>query len=382
MIPFNKPHFTGREVGYIEEAVRAGHTSGNGRFTAMCQDFFSGPYGLGECLLTTSCTDALEMCALLMEFKPGDEVIMPSYTFVSTALAFVREGAKIVFVDSLPGHPCMDCGQVEGLITGRTRAIVAVHYAGIACDMKKLRDLADRHGLVLIEDAAQAVQSFFGEEPLGSIGHLATFSFHETKNIHCGEGGMLVINDRRYRQRAGVLWEKGTNRAQFFRGEVAKYTWVDTGSSFLLSDLLAACLWAQVESLEEIQKGRLGVWNHYEEKLRPCAEAFGIQLPEIPSYATNNAHMYYLVCPTLDERTALLAHLKGQGIHAVFHYQSLHQSQFYAPLHDRRSLPEADRYSECLLRLPLHLSLTGEQIEAICSTIIRFFESRPNRAQT
>ena len=275
MIPFNKPHMTGKETEYIRQAVASGKISGNGEYTKKCQNFFETRYGFGKCLLTTSCTDALEMAAILTDVGPGDEVIVPSYTFVSTALAFVRQGAKIVFCDSCAEDPNLDPAEVEKLVTSRTRVIVPVHYAGAACDMDAIMDIASRHGLLVVEDAAQAVDSFhIGRDgrrrPLGSIGHMACFSFHETKNIISGEGGMLVINDSRFVKRAEVIWEKGTNRAEFFRGEVNKYGWKDIGSSFLPSEVVAAFLWAQLENLDEIQRRRLDVWNKYANALGDC----------------------------------------------------------------------------------------------------------------
>jgi len=274
-IPFNKPYLSGNETDYIHQAVASGHISGNGMFTKKCQTFFEERWGFKKCLLTTSCTDALEMSALLLDIKPGDEVIMPSYTFVSTALAFVRQGAKIVFVDSREDHPNMDESLIEALITPQTRAIVPVHYAGMACDMDKIIALAEKYNLFVVEDAAQAIDSYYNGKPLGSMGHLGCFSFHETKNIQSGEGGMLAINDERFMKRAEIVWEKGTNRAEFFRGEVNKYGWVDIGSSFLPSDIIAAFLYAQLENLDDIQKRRKDIWNTYYDGLKPLADKGG-----------------------------------------------------------------------------------------------------------
>ena len=301
MIPFNKPHITGKEVHYIYDAVASGHISGNGKYTKMCQQYFEERYGFKKALLTTSCTDALEMCAILLEIKPGDEVIIPSYTFVSTALAFHREGAGIIFADSRSDHPGIDEDKIEELITPRTKAIVVVHYAGVACDMDKVMDIARRHGLFVVEDAAHATDSYYTgndgiKKPLGSIGHLAAFSFHETKNIQCGEGGLLAINDERFIKRSEIIWEKGTNRAEFFRGEVNKYGWVDTGSSFLPSEVSAAFLWAQIEDLDEIQEKRKEIWEWYDHYSESWLKDFSFTKPHIPAYATNNAHMYYIVC--------------------------------------------------------------------------------------
>lgn len=371
-IPFNKPHITGKEVHYIYDAVASGHISGNGKYTKMCQHYFEECWGIKKTLLTTSCTDALEMCALLLDIKPGDEVIIPSYTFVSTALAFIRQGAKIVFIDSRKDHPGMNEDLIEELITAKTRAIVPVHYAGVACNMGKIMDIANRHGLFVVEDAAQSIDSYYTgkdgiKRPLGSIGHLAAFSFHETKNIQCGEGGLLAINDERFIKRSEIIWEKGTNRAEFFRGEVNKYSWVDTGSSFLPSDVTAAFLWAQIEYLENIQNQRLEVWCQYMEGLKALAVQLDIQLPFIPDYASNNAHMFYLVCNSAEQRQSLLSRLKGKGVMAVFHYLSLHDSPFFRDKHDGRNLNHADRYSECILRLPFYFDLKEKDIMKIFS---------------
>ncbi|MEI6753694.1 MAG: dTDP-4-amino-4,6-dideoxygalactose transaminase [Paludibacter sp.] len=383
MIPFNKPYLTGKETHYMYEAVFTGKLSGNGIFTQRCQRYFEERYGFKKCLLTTSCTDSLEMAAILCDIQPGDEVIIPSYTFVSTALAFVRQGAKIVFADSQSNHPNLDVDKIEVLITSRTKAIVPVHYAGMACDMDKIMLLAEKYNLLVVEDAAQAVDSFYldprtkSQEPraLGSIGHLAAFSFHETKNLISGEGGMLAINDERFIHRAEIIWEKGTNRAEFFRGEVNKYGWVDIGSSFLPSEVIAAFLWAQIEHLEEIQNKRKAHWNRYFEALKPLAEQGLFKLPELPEYATNNAHMFYLVFQTLEERTALIETLKNNGIWAVFHYLSLHSSPYYETKHDGRVLANCDHFADCLVRLPLFFELSEMDKEKIIQTIYMHYES-------
>lgn len=375
-ISFNRPYLTGKEAHYLYQAVFAGHLSGNGQFTKQCHAFFEQRYGFRKCLLTTSCTDALEMCALLANIQPGDEVIMPSFTFVSTANAFVLRGAKIVFADSHAEQPNLDETLLESLITPRTRAIVVVHYAGVACDMAPILALAEQHNLLVIEDAAQAVDSFYvapgSRQPLGGIGHLSAFSFHETKNLQSGEGGMLAINDARFEHRAEILWEKGTNRTAFFRGEVDKYGWVDVGSSFLPSEMVAAFLFAQLEHLDIIQQRRLEIWQRYHEGLLPLEEKGLFRLPVIPDYASNNAHMFYLTCASGEVRTDLIAHLKAANINAVFHYQSLHCSPFYHDKHDGRELPNSDRFSECLVRLPMFFELTEEQQEHIVGTIKGF----------
>ncbi len=385
-IPFNKPYLTGKEAHYMYQAVMAGKLSGNGEFTKRVQHYFEEHYGFRKCLLTTSCTDALEMAAILTNVGPGDEVIVPSYTFVSSALAFVRQGATIVFADSCNDNPNIDADKLESLITPRTKVIVPVHYAGVACDMDKIMEVANRHNIFVVEDAAQAVDSFYvpknvqdsafsseavqrSPKALGSIGHLACFSFHETKNIIAGEGGMLVINDPQFIRRAEIIWEKGTNRAEFFRGEVNKYGWVDTGSSFLPSEVIAAFLWAQVEHIEQIQNKRKALWNAYYEGLKPLADKGYFSLPNVPAYATNNAHMFYLVCRNLEERTSLIAHLKNKGILSVFHYLSLHSSEFYTPKHDGRVLPNCDMFADCLVRLPMYYELMDEQVAEIVSEI-------------
>ena len=377
MIPFNKPYLTGKEAHYMYEAVFTGKLSGNGMFTQRCQKYFEDRFGFKKCLLTTSCTDALEMAAILCDVQPGDEVIIPSYTFVSTALAFVRQGAIIVFADSQDGHPNIDADKIESLITPKTKVIVPVHYAGMACDMEKIMTLAEKYNLLVVEDAAQAVDSYLieprakSQEPraLGSIGHLAAFSFHETKNIISGEGGMLAINDDRFIHRAEIIWEKGTNRAEFFRGEVNKYGWVDIGSSFLPSEVIAAFLWAQIEHLDEIQNKRKEHWNRYYEALKPLADKGYFSLPVVPEYATNNAHMFYLVFPSFEERTKLINALKKSDILAVFHYLSLHSSPYYKEKHDGRVLSNCDRFADCLVRLPLFYEVTNNDLDKIIETI-------------
>lgn len=369
-VPFNKPYLTGKELVYIQDAVASGKISGNGMFTQKCHDFFESKYGFKKVLLTTSCTDALEMCAMLLNIEEGDEVIVPSYTFVSSAVAFVRQGAKIVFADSGSDNPNLDVNQLRNLITPKTKAIVAVHYAGVACDMDAIMDLAREFEIFVIEDAAQAIDSFYKGKPLGSIGHLGCFSFHETKNIIAGEGGMLTINADQFVKRAEILWEKGTNRAEFFRGEINKYGWVDTGSSFLPSDMVAAFLYAQLENLDVIQERRKSIWNLYHELLGPHADRIGFRLPNVPDYAFNNAHMFYLVCKDLETRTSIISRLKAENCHAVFHYLSLHDSEFYRDKHDGRPLPQSDHYSDCLLRLPLYFELSDADVKKVAELIL------------
>ena len=350
----------------------SGKISGNGEFTKRCQAFFEQRYGFAKCLLTTSCTDALEMAAILIDIKSGDEVIMPSYTFVSTANAFVLRGAKIVFADSCNSNPNVDMAAIEALITPKTKAIVPVHYAGIACQMDEIMALADKHGLFVVEDAAQAIDSYHNQRPLGGIGHLAAFSFHETKNIISGEGGMLVINDNRFAKRAEIIWEKGTNRSAFWRGEVDKYGWVDIGSSFLPSEVIAAFLYAQLENIDSIQAKRLIIWHKYYDNLKHLENDGVLKLPNLPPYATNNAHMFYLTLKNADIRISLIEYLKGQGIMSVFHYLSLHKSPYYAPYHDGRELPMSDYYTDCLLRLPVFYDLTDIQQQSVIDSILEW----------
>jgi dTDP-4-amino-4,6-dideoxygalactose transaminase len=373
-IPFNKPYLVGKETFYIQDAVYSGHISGNGKYTKKCQAFFEEKYSFKKTLLTTSCTDALEMCAMLLDINEGDEIIIPSYTFVSTALAFVRQGAKVIFADSCENQPNINVNQIESLITEKTKAIVPVHYAGVAVDMDKVMQLADKYNLFVVEDAAQAVDSYYKNKALGGIGHLGAFSFHETKNVISGEGGLLIINDERFIKRAEILWEKGTNRASFFRGEVNKYGWVDIGSSFLPAETTAAFLYAQLENIDKIQKKRLWNWYQYYNGLRVLEEEGKIKLPVISGHATNNGHMFYVICKSLEERSELIAFLRSKDIHAVFHYLSLHKSPFYEKEHGDRQLPMSDFYTEHLLRLPMYYELKEESIVRVIHTIKEFYK--------
>lgn len=374
MIPFNKPFLTGKEAHYMYQAVYTGKLSGNGVFTKKCQQFFEDRYGFKKCILTTSGTDALEMAAILCDVKPGDEVIVPSYTFVSSALAFVRQGARIVFADSYADNPNIDADKLESLITDKTKVIVPVHYAGVACDMDKIMEIADRHNIFVVEDAAQAIDSYYKGKPLGGIGHFGCFSFHETKNITAGgEGGLLCVNDERFIRRAEIIWEKGTNRAEFFRGMVNKYGWVDTGSSFLPAEINSAFLWAQLESLDMIQNRRKEIRNQYYEGLKDLAKQGCFTMPALPDYATNNAHMFYLVCRSLEERTKLIAYLKENGITAVFHYLSLHLSDYYKSADSNiPNLPNCDKFADRLVRLPMYYELKDKDIDLIIDMIVKF----------
>lgn len=377
-IPFNKPFLTGKEAHYMYQAVYTGKLSGNGVFTKKCQQFFEDRYGFKKCILTTSGTDALEMAAILCDVKPGDEVIVPSYTFVSSALAFVRQGARIVFADSYANNPNIDTDKLESLITDKTKVIVPVHYAGVACDMDKIMEIADRHNILVVEDAAQAIDSYYKGKPLGGIGHFGCFSFHETKNITAGgEGGLLCVNDERFIRRAEIIWEKGTNRAEFFRGMVNKYGWVDTGSSFLPAEINSAFLWAQLESLDMIQNRRKEIWNQYYEGLKDLAKQGCFTMPALPDYATNNAHMFYLVCRSLEERTKLIAYLKETGITAVFHYLSLHLSDYYRSEQGTiPDLPNCDKFADRLVRLPMYYELEDENIKIVICKTREIYEPR------
>ncbi len=367
-IGFNKPYLTGNEADFIFQAVLNKKLSGNGIFTKKCHSFFESTYDFKKCLLTTSGTDALEMCAILTNVGPGDEVIVPSYTFVSTALAFARQGATIIFADSYPDHPNIDADKIEKLITPRTKVIVPVHYAGVACDMDKIMEIAEKYKLYVVEDAAQAIDSYYTSKTngkrsaLGSIGHLSAFSFHETKNIMSGEGGMIVINDERFLHRAEIIWEKGTNRAEFFRGEINKYEWIDLGSSFLPSEITAAFLWAQIEQIAAIQQRRLDIWNWYDNHVDHLFDDFKFIKPILPSYATNNAHMYYLLLSSIDERNRYLDSMRAKGFEAVSHYLGLHQSPYYHQKHDGRELPNCDRFQDCLVRLPFFYEIEEQYI--------------------
>jgi dTDP-4-amino-4,6-dideoxygalactose transaminase len=375
LIPFNKPYLTGKEAHYLYQAVLSGKISGDGIFSKKCHEYFEDKYGFKKTLLTTSCTDALEMAAILIDIQPGEEVIAPSYTFVSTVNAFVLRGAKIVFVDSGEDNPNMDVARIEGLITPKTKAIVPVHYAGVACDMDAIMSIANKHNLFVVEDAAQAIDSYYKGKPLGSIGHLAAFSFHETKNIISGEGGLLAINDDRFIKRAEIIREKGTNRSAFFRGEIDKYGWVDIGSSFLPSDIIAAFLYAQLENIEDIQQKRKNIWDRYYNGLKMLEQKEFIKLPFIPDFASNNAHMFYLVCKSQDERAELIEFLKKHNIHAVFHYLSLHKSPFYSSQYKGKELLNANNFSDCLVRLPFYYELSEKDQENIIHKIKLFYNN-------
>ncbi|AJP72840.1 dTDP-4-amino-4,6-dideoxygalactose transaminase [Sphingomonas hengshuiensis] len=375
MLPFNRPYATGNEITYIGQAIAERKLSGDGRFTMACHGLLEQLLGSGRALLTTSCTDALEAAAILCDIQPGDEVIVPSFTFVSSANAFALRGAQLRFADSLASHPNLDHHSVEALVTPRTRAIVAVHYAGVACEMDPLRDIATRHGLMIVEDAAQAIGASYRGRPLGTLGDLAAFSFHETKNVISGEGGSLHVNRPDLFARAEVIREKGTNRSAFFRGEIDKYGWIDIGSSFLPSELVAAYLLAQLEAIEDIQARRVAVSRRYDARLGALGAGCGVQMPFLPDYASENGHMYYMVLPDADARARLLAHMTRNDILATFHYQALHRSRYFHAQHDGRALPQADRYTECLVRLPLYADMTADETDWVADRVETFLHT-------
>ena len=372
-IPFNKPCISNLGEKYILESLKQGKLSGDGNFTSKCHSFFNTNQSFQKVLLTTSCTSALEMAAILCNIKEGDEVIMPSYTFVSTANAFELRGAKIVFADSRVDHPGIDESKIESLITAKTKCIVPVHYAGVACDMGIIMQLAEKYQLFVIEDAAQAIDSYFEDKQLGGIGHFGTYSFHDTKNITSGEGGLLMINDNKYNQRAEVIREKGTNRSMFFRGEVDKYGWVDIGSSYLPSEINAALLYSQLQSLDYIQTQRKNIWNRYDAAFRGVLDSEnGVQLPFIPDYATNNGHMYYLVCRN-NERSRLIEHLKSKSIQASFHYQSLHNSIYFKDRYKGEVLNNSDFYTNNLVRLPFFCGMKESEQNTVIQEVLAFY---------
>lgn len=371
-IPFNKVTLAMNTERYVSECLNSGRIAGNGPFTQQCHAFFQKHYDFRKCFLTTSCTDALEMAAILCNLKPGDEIIIPSYTFPSTANAFLLRGAKVVFADSNKVNPNLDLDHVAQLITPRTKVLVVVHYAGFACDMDKVMEIAERHSLIVIEDAAQAIDAFYKNKPLGSIGHLGTFSFHETKNITCGEGGMLVVNDDRLIDRAEMIWQNGTDRSKYQRGEVDHYEWREIGSSFSPSEVTAAMLLAQLEGLEKIQEKRKAIFNIYMTHLQPLEKQGFLKLPTIPVFAQANAHMFYVLLNDRATRNQLQEYLKGKGIQSAQHYYPLHTSIMNNSL---EVLPNCEMYADCLLRLPMHSGLSESNVNRIAE-VLRFYFNR------
>lgn len=377
MIPFNKPALTGKEDVYLKRALTSGKLSGDGEFTRKCHEWLESNFNVKKALLTTSCTHALEMAAILADIQEGDEVIMPSYTFVSTANAFVIRGAKIIFVDIRPDTMNINEALIEEAITSKTKAIVPVHYAGVACEMNVIMKLAAKYNLVVIEDAAQGVMSTYDSKYLGTIGHIGCYSFHETKNYNCGEGGALIINDDRYIERAEIIREKGTNRARYFRGQVDKYSWVDIGSSYLPSEINAAFLLAQLENAELINEYRKDCWNTYYKALKELESDGLVALPTIPDSSVHNAHMFYLKCGNLQERTELIDFLRERGIQAVFHYVPLHSSIAGKKYGEMRGKDEyTTNESERLLRLPLYYNITVDEIDSVINGIKEFYSKR------
>jgi dTDP-4-amino-4,6-dideoxygalactose transaminase len=375
-IPFNKPFIPWFSFRYLIRGALSGTIAGNGKYTKMCHRFFEERFGFKKVLLTTSCSDALEMSALLCRIEPGDEVIMPSFTFMSTANAFLIRGAKVIFSDTLPDIPNIDPDSIEKLITPRTKAIVVVHYSGIACDMDAVMDIAQRHNLCVVEDAAHAIDSFYKGRPLGSIGHFGTFSFHETKNIISGEGGLLIVNHDEHARRAEIIWEKGTNRAAFYRGEVDKYGWVDIGSSYLPSDAVAAFLFTQLIRFDTIQTKRKRVWHAYHDALASLEAKGVLHRPVVPDFATVNGNIYFITVDSIKTRDELIAHLRKAGISAVFHYLPLHSSPYFRDRHDGRHLPNTQRFSDTIIRLPFYNTLKPSAVRLITETIASFYSGR------
>lgn len=375
MISFNVPPYIGTEGDKIKEAIASGKICGDGQFTKKCNEWLENKTGASKALLTTSCTHALEMAAILADIQPGDEVIMPSYTFVSTADAFVMRGAKIVFVDIRPDTMNIDEKLIEEAITSRSKAIAPVHYAGVGCEMDVIMDVAVRHNLIVVEDDAQGIMSTYKGQALGTFGTFGCLSFHETKNFSMGEGGALLITDEKFVERAEVIREKGTNRSKYFRGQIDKYTWVDFGSSYLPSELNAAYMYAQLEQAERINNDRLANWNRYYEYLKPLADKGNIELPFVPEHCVHNAHMFYIKAKDIDERTRLIDYLKANGVHSVFHYIPLHSApagqrfgRFYGE--DKYTTKESER----LLRLPMYFGLDENDVEYICTQISKFYK--------
>ena len=375
MIPFNRPPYAGNEYIYIMNSIKSSKISGDGGFTKKCHRWLEERLGCKKVLLTTSCTHALEMAAILLDIKDGDEIIVPSYTFVSTANAFVLRGAKIVFVDIRPDTMNIDEGKIEEAITSKTRAIVPVHYAGVACEMDAIMDIAKRHNLFVVEDAAQGMMSSYKGKALGTIGHLAAFSFHETKNYtSAGEGGLLLVNDERFMQRAEIIREKGTNRSQFFRGMVDKYSWVDIGSSYLMNDVSAAYLWANLEKADEINLDRLSSWQKYYDGLKKLENDGHLELPKIPSSCVHNAHMFYIKVKNLDERTKLIDYLKENDINTAFHYVPLHSAPAGLKFGRFNGIDGfTTKESERLLRLPMYYDIKDNEIDIVIKAINEFF---------
>lgn len=373
MIPFNKPYIAGNEISFIQEVITSGRIASNGKFTAKCEHFFEERFGFGRALLTTSCTTALEMAALLIEIKPDDEIIVPAYTYVSTANVFEKLGAKVVFVDSCDEFPNLDPEKLEALITAKTKAIVAMHYAGISCDMDRIIQIANQHNLFVIEDAAMSIDNTYRNKFIGSLGHFAAFSFHETKNISCGEGGLLVVSDSKFIERAEILRDKGTNRKQFLNGAIDKYEWVDIGGSFAPNEVTAAYLFAQLEKIDVIQKKRLEIWKTYTSEFEKIQSSL-VEIPKIPAHSKANGHGFFIVCNSKETRDSLIAFMAKKDIQLVFHYQALHQSKYYLDRNPAISLPNAEHFSDGLVRFPSYAGLDIEEVQEICGEVREFID--------
>ena len=375
MIVFNRATYFGKESEYVNEVLKNGSTQGDGNFTKLCHQLLEKKYGFLKTYLTTSCSDALELAALLCDIKPGDEVICPSFTFVSTANAFLLRGARLVFCDSEKENPNMDVNHIEQLITNKTKAIAVMHYAGIGCNMEAIMALAEKHNLLVVEDAAQCIDAYYHGKPLGSIGHLGAFSFHATKNITCGEGGFISVNDERFRMRAEIIREKGTNRASFFRGEVDKYGWVEMGSSFLPSDIVAAVLYGQLEQLSAIQQNRMNVWNQYHDAFNMFEKDAAISRMYVPENVQHNAHMYYLLFQNLEQRSSYIDYMKSHEVQCSFHYLSLHDSKFFRNQYSGGALKNSDHFSNTLVRLPLYNGLSKAEIDQVIDYTLKFYKT-------
>lgn len=374
MIPFNKPFIARKQIEYLTDVTNSLKWSGDGKYTKMSQDFLEKKYNFSKVLLTTSCTDALEMAAILIDIHEGDEVIVPSYTFVSSANPFLLRGAKIIFADSDENNPNIDVSSLEALITEKTKALVVVHYGGVACDMKSIMNLSKEKGIYIIEDAAQAIDSYYFDKPLGSIGHIGALSFHDTKNITSGEGGAIIINEPGLQSKAEIIREKGTNRSAFYRGEIDKYGWVSIGSSFLISEINAAMLLSQLESIDDVSEQRVQLWNRYYTELKNGQDIGLYSLPSLPAFAKHNGHIFYMICKDLNQRTCLINYLKEKNIFASFHYQSLSESEFAKKNLMYLELPNSKKFTERLVRLPLYFDMTFLDVDIVTSAILDFFK--------
>ncbi len=379
MIPFNKPYISGNELKYIEDVISSRELAGDGKYTKKCEEFFEQRFGFKKAILTTSCTDALEMAVLLMDIQPGDEVIIPSFTYVSTANVFAMHGARIVFADCKSHFPILDEESIEELITSKTKAIVPVHYSGVSCNMERIMEIALRHNIFVLEDAAMAINCHFKSSKnevhnLGGIGHFSAFSFHDTKNVSSGEGGLLVINDDRFIERAQTIRDKGTNKKSFLNGESDKYEWVDLGSSFSPNEITAAFLYAQLEALDVIQEKRMEIWNEYQFQFNDI-QYLGFELPLIPSYSESNGHVFFIICDNKNRREKLIQFMRKNGVKLSFHYNSLHKTKYYLKENKLENIPNSEKFSDCLVRFPIYPELKKEDVRYIVSIVREFFSN-------